>query len=68
MNIDLTLIFCGVAAAVIVYQQILINRMDDDIEDIIDQTEELIDSHNTLVEALTDMFNSVAADEGGAIH
>ena len=68
MNIDPTLIFSVAAAAVIIYQMVLLKRMDDDIDDVIEQMEELIGSHNNLVEALTDMFNSVAAEEGGAIH
>lgn len=54
MVIDPTLAGLGIIVAIIVYQTFIIRDMRMDIDDMITDIDEVIDSHNHLVKTLVD--------------
>jgi len=57
MIVDPTLAGLGIFVGIVVYQQFVIRNLQIDVDDIIADVDNVIDSHNNLVRAIVDISN-----------
>ena len=63
MVIDPILAGLGILVGIVVYQQFVIRNLQIDVDDIIADVDNVIDSHNNLVRAIVDLSNKDMIDK-----
>tara|TARA_B110000858_G_scaffold13284_1_gene13480 strand:- start:266 stop:457 length:192 start_codon:yes stop_codon:yes gene_type:complete len=63
MIVDPILAGLGIFVGIVVYQQFVIRNLQIDVDDIIADVDNVIDSHNNLVRAIVDLSNKDMIDK-----